>query len=111
MDKIRRIYKKLVRDKIPEIIKNNGESFETRILSDEEFEIELKKKLVEESKETALASDDELLEELADVLELIKSIADFKNITFDQIEERRKEKLEKRGGFKKKLFLEWTNEI
>ncbi|MDP4009379.1 MAG: nucleoside triphosphate pyrophosphohydrolase [Candidatus Shapirobacteria bacterium] len=109
MDKTKRIYKKLVRDKIPEIIKNNRESFETRILDDEEFEVELKKKLVEEAKEVGLAINEELLEELADVLELVKSIADFKNITFLQIEERRKEKLEKRGGFKKKLFLEWTN--
>ena len=43
-----RVFNKLVRDKIPEKIKNNGEVPYTRVLSDEEFRIELEKKLLEE---------------------------------------------------------------
>jgi len=40
-------YKKLVRDNIPDIIKNNGEIPITRILSNEEYKCELEKKLLE----------------------------------------------------------------
>ena len=35
------MYKKLVRDKIPEIIKGNNQNPITRILSDEEYKFEL----------------------------------------------------------------------
>lgn len=41
------IYNKLVRDKIPNIIKNNGGEPYTRILSNDEYIENLKKKLIE----------------------------------------------------------------
>jgi len=44
-------YKKLVRDNIPDIIKNNGEIPITRILSNGEYKFELEKKLLEECNE------------------------------------------------------------
>ena len=75
-------HKKLIRDKIPEIIETNNGHYETRILDDKEFEVELKKKLVEEAKELQNAGDEELVGELADVLELVKSIATQKGIEF-----------------------------
>ena len=46
-----KVFNKLVRDKIPEIIKNNNEEPITRILNDEEYKIELEKKLLEEYNE------------------------------------------------------------
>ena len=49
-------HQKLIRDKIPEGIKASGDDYETRVLAKTEFEKELKKKLVEESKEVAKAS-------------------------------------------------------
>ena len=55
---------KLVRDKIPEIIKNNNETPITRILSDEEYKIELEKKLYEEYQEVLESSGENRLEEL-----------------------------------------------
>ena len=101
-------YQKLIRDKIPEKIKAGGDEYKTRILSKAEFEKEIKKKLVEESKELANASKYELLSELADVLELSKSIASHYRIPFSKVEKFQEEKRKKRGGFKKKLFLIWS---
>ena len=101
-------YQKLIRDKIPEKIKAGGDDYKTRILSEAEFEKELIKKLVEESKEAFYAPKKELLNELADVLELTKSIASQFKIPFSRVERFQEEKRKKRGGFKKKLFLIWS---
>src|SRR4030043_115986 len=68
----------------------------------------LKKKLVEESRELTDAPKEELLNELADVLELTKSIASHYKIQFSKVEKFQEEKRKKRGGFKKKLFLIWS---
>ena len=104
----REYHKKLVRDKIPEIIKANNHEYETKVLSKKEFERELKKKLLEEAKELVKAPKKELINELSDILELIKSIASHYKIDFQKVEKYQIEKREKRGGFKKKLFLIWS---
>jgi predicted house-cleaning noncanonical NTP pyrophosphatase (MazG superfamily) len=101
-------HRKLIRDKIPETIEESGGKYKTRVLGKVEFEKELKKKLVEESKELAIAPKEELLNKLADVLELTKSIASHHKIPFSKVERFQEEKRKKRGGFKKKLFLIWS---
>ena len=101
-------HQKLIRDKIPEKIKSTGDEYKTRILGKVEFEKELKKKLVEESKELFKTSKEELLNELADVLELTKSISSLYKIPFSRVEKFQEEKRKTRGGFKKKLFLIWS---
>lgn len=101
-------HKKLIRDRIPEFIKATNDDSEIRILDNSEFEIELKKKLMEEAKGVTKASKEELLNELADVLELIKSISSHYKIDFKEVEKYQIEKREKRGGFAKKLFLVWS---
>ena len=65
------MYKKLVRDKIPEIIKGNNQNPITRILSDEEYKYELEKKLNEEYQEVLEATGENRIEELADMLEVM----------------------------------------
>jgi len=101
-------HKKLIRDRIPEKIKESEGEYETRVLGEVEFERELKKKLVEESNELAKAPKEELINELADVLELTKSIASHYKIPFSKVEKFQEEKRKKRGGFKEKLFLIWS---
>ena len=103
------IFNKLVRDKIPEIIKNNGEESVTRILADEEYKVELYKKLLEEVNEVISSkTSDETIEELADVLEILKSIAELNGKKLDDVLETANQKKLKRGGFEKRIFLEKT---
>jgi predicted house-cleaning noncanonical NTP pyrophosphatase (MazG superfamily) len=100
------VYNKLVRDKIPQIIEQAGKTFTTRILEDEEYLKELRKKAFEELEEYMNASDDETaLEELADVLEIIHALAECHGSSIERVEQIRAEKAEKRGGFKEKIFL------
>ena len=106
MEKI--FYKKLVRDRIPEIIESNGDVCETKILGDEEFQTELKKKLVEEAKEVLTSPQEKLSDELADVLEIVNTLAISNGLSLKEIEIIRENKMEKRGGFGKKIFLEWS---
>jgi predicted house-cleaning noncanonical NTP pyrophosphatase (MazG superfamily) len=102
-------HRKLIRDRIPEHIESQGEKYEVRVMEKKEFEEELKKKLVEEAKELIKAPKKELLNELADVLELIKSIAKHYKIDFKLVEEKQVKKRKERGGFKKRLFLIWSS--
>ena len=102
-------YRKLIRDKIPEVIKANGGEYKTKILDKREFEKELRKKVVEEAKELAKASPKDLLNELSDLLELIKSIALYHKIEFKKVEQNQIKKNRERGGFKKMLFLIWSS--
>ena len=70
-----RIYNKLVRDNIPDIIESKGETPVTQILDDNTYKIELEKKLNEEYQEVLAASGDDRVEELADMLEIIRALA------------------------------------
>lgn len=98
-------YNKLVRDRIPEIIRNNGEQPETRILSDEEYKLELEKKLLEEYNEVLNATGNDRIEELADMLEVMISLAALEEKTLDDVISEADKKREKRGGFKEKIYL------
>lgn len=102
-----KIYNKLVRDNIPDIISNDNRNPITRILSDEEYKNELEKKLLEEYNEVLETStSEERIEELADMLEIIQALSTLENKTLDDVIEVAKIKKLKRGGFEKKIFLE-----
>jgi predicted house-cleaning noncanonical NTP pyrophosphatase (MazG superfamily) len=102
-----KVYNKLVRDNIPEIIKgnNDGEAV-TRILNDDEYKKALEDKLYEEYQEVLDASGENRLEELADMLEIMISLAKIEKANLEKIIEIAKKKKAKRGGFDKKLYLE-----
>lgn len=99
-------YNKLIRDKIPQIIKEKGQTAVTHIADEKEYWVKLKEKLGEEIQEFLK---DESPEEIADVLEVLYAICDFKKISRAEIEKIRQEKAAKRGGFKDRIILEETN--
>jgi predicted house-cleaning noncanonical NTP pyrophosphatase (MazG superfamily) len=101
-------FDKLVRDKIPDKIDHSGEISVTKILASDQHMLMLKMKLVEESLEVFDAESETLLEELADVQELIDSIAKKAMISKKQLKDAQKRKLDKVGGFDKGIFLEST---
>ena len=101
------VYDKLVRDNIPEIIKSNGSKPYFRILNDEEYWEYLLKKDNEELEEVKTASSlEEIKQELADKLELIRAMSEFNGFTLQDIINEANIKKEKRGGFQKRLLLE-----
>ena len=96
------IYNKLVRDKIPQIIEEDGKTYSIDILSDEDYNILLDEKLTEELFEYQQSKD---IEELADMYEVMLAIVKLKGYTQEQFEQIRKEKLDRRGGFMDRVFL------
>ncbi len=95
-------YDKAIRDKIPEIIQKDGYSCNVKTLSDEEFLVEIEKKLSEEVKEYQSNHD---VTELADILEVVYRIAQLKGTSKEQLEKLRIKKAQDRGAFDENLFL------
>ncbi len=78
-------YNKLIRNKIPQIIKANGKTPTTRILPEDEYIKELCKKTQEELTEYLEADTTEhKLEELSDLLELINALAEHEGTTLEE---------------------------
>lgn len=99
------LYNKLVRDNIPDKIKNNGEKPIIEILSDERYKEELEKKLYEEYIEVLDSKGENRLEELADMLEIIRALAKLENKDLKDIISIADDKSKKRGSFNNKIFL------
>lgn len=96
------VYNKLVRDKIPVIIKQAGKKATIDILSDKEYIKKLDEKLIEEFEEYQQSKE---IEELADIVEVIYAILAVKGVSIQEFEKIRKEKEYKRGAFKEKILL------
>ena len=101
-----RIYNKLVRDNIPNIIESKGETPVTRILDKDSYKMELEKKLNEEYFEVIEAKGNDRIEELADMLEIMRALAKLEGRTLQDVIECAEVKKEKRGAFEEKIFLE-----
>lgn len=100
------VYNKLVRDLIPQVIKSTGKGCRTRILDEDEYKKELVIKLKEESEEYYSAQEPkQSLEELADMLEVIRALATVHGATWEQLEALREQKAKARGGFQERVYL------
>jgi predicted house-cleaning noncanonical NTP pyrophosphatase (MazG superfamily) len=105
---MRKEHNKLVRDLIPGIIEHSGNKYEIEVMTDEDYHSALLEKLVEEAKEIVTAKPDELVEELADLYEVIDSIMEIHSVSHKAVTEKQAQRRETRGGFKLKIRLLWT---
>ena len=99
-------YNKLIRDKVPEKIEKSGSTYKLHVASDVEYWSKLRSKIGEEVNEFL---EDPCIEELADIVEVLYAVSDFKFGGRDNLEKERLKKFEKRGGFEKKLILDETD--
>lgn len=97
-----KIYNKLVRDRIPEIIKADGKECETETVRGIEKKELLEKKLLEEVQEYI---EDKNLEELADIMEVLFGLANELGYNEEELLKKRSDKLVERGGFKEGIVL------
>lgn len=104
---MKKMYEKLVRDKIPDIIRKDGEEPMYMELADEEFVAALFDKLDEEVKEMIAAQNNkkELIKEIGDVYEVIDAIIKAHGLGKAEIMELKNKRKKERGGFKEKIFL------
>lgn len=103
---MKKTYNKLIRDKIPEIISESGEKPTVKVLNKKQFKEALRKKLVKESVELSCANNKkEIVNELADITELIDWICREYRLDKNSLKKHRIEKNKKRGSFRSKLFL------
>lgn len=105
-------HNKLVRDKIPNIIVESGKKCKIRELSYCEYMDELNKKLMEECEEVAGAKNvNEIIEEIADVMEVLLAMCDLYSISINgEVESARLIKAVERGTFKDRILLESVDE-
>ena len=107
-------YNKLVRDKTIEEIVKEGRITKHRILDENEFLEALGNKIVEEAKEVKEALKngnlDEIIEEIVDVALVLSYLTEVKNLTVETVQLKAAEKLIKRGGYEKRIFLESVEE-
>lgn len=97
---------KLVRDRIPDLISELGNTVTVETLDHSTHIAELKKKLKEEACEVGSAkSREELIEEIADVKEVLDALVRKLSIHSQEIEDVKKKKSIKNGGFERGLFL------
>ena len=99
---MKKIYNKLVRDRIPEIIESSGASCTVEVLTDKTYlemiDVKLDEELAEYHK-------DKSIEELADLIEVIHAAAIARGYTLEELEAVRAKKANERGAFAKKIFL------
>lgn len=102
-------YNKLIRDRVKEKIERNGDACEVKVLDDAAFQAALREKLVEEAKELAAAeARADFLAEYADLMAVLDELAEHYELSEADIKLALVESLEKKGGFKNRHLLLWS---
>lgn len=99
-------YYKLIRDEMLSKIEKDGHKPIFQTLTKSELKKELREKLLEEANEVYISkTKSNLLEELADVYEVLSELAKQNNFTMKEVLEKTKTKRKENGGFTKGIFL------
>lgn len=105
---MKRRYDKLIRDRIPEIMDASNVTYEVRTLDDAEYAAALRAKLVEEAEEASRAAREDLVKEMADLIEVVRALAEHEGVDLRDVENVRRARAEERGAFRQRLLLAWT---
>ena len=100
-------YHKLVRDKIPDIIRRNGGDPKTHVASQDEYRQKLFEKLKEEVEEFLK---DQNETELADILEIVYALGKVIGVTPEELQTFRQKRVDERGAFRDGIILEEVDE-
>lgn len=107
---MRREPQKLVRDRIPDLIRTSGRTCGVTQLDLREYRQALRAKLQEEAEEAALAAPDDLISELADLSEVIDALLATYDISPQTLHQVQQQRREQRGGFQTACKLLWVEE-
>ena len=99
---MKRIYNKLVRDNIPQLIKESGRDCSSRILNEKEYYDALLDKIVEEIEEYRISGNEEELADVFEVLDCLVQLKEYEPMHIDYLQLIRREK---RGSFKDRVLL------
>ncbi|MGQ4645799.1 nucleoside triphosphate pyrophosphohydrolase [Lyngbya aestuarii] len=105
---MRQEYNKLVRDGIPDLIRQNNHECETVVMTEAEYRQALREKLLEEAQEAATAENQQLVTELADLYEVIDAVMAAYGIKQESVLVEQERRRNQRGGFEQCLRLLWT---
>lgn len=106
---MRKRYNKLVRDNIPAIIRLHGDTCQTEIMTESEFQLALRQKVVEEAQEVMqTTTQSELVQELVDLYEVVDMLLHTNGITPAMLRTEQGQRRATRGGFTQRIKLLWT---
>jgi len=91
-----------VRDRIPEIIRSRGAQPTVRIASEDELDLLMRIKIVEEAEELLSSGE---TEEIVDLLEVIDALIQLRALSSTKLDQLRAEKNQARGGFERGYVL------
>ena len=101
-------YNKLIRDRIPDIIREHGGTCGAERMTTEAYQQALRDKLVEEAREAADAGPDQLTAELADVYEVVDALIAAYGLSREHVLAVQEQRRAERGAFTQQLRLLWT---
>ena len=91
------------------MMEKHGSKMHTRVLSDQEFDLELRKKVQEEAEEVfQSANKEKLTEEIADIYEVLEALMKLHGIEIDELAQIKEQKKLERGGFQDRVFVEYA---
>jgi predicted house-cleaning noncanonical NTP pyrophosphatase (MazG superfamily) len=105
---VRIVYDKLVRDRIPDIIRRDGSACEVATMAEGAYRQALREKLVEEASEAAEADPGHLVVELADLYEVMDTLMASYGVSSEDVRAEQERRRSARGGFAQRLRLLWT---